>query len=290
MSSIGLIHLFKGISSKEIIVSENEGINYHLSLSRNILKGAATLSAIAAGGVTGTAMADTEERAVTLAADSVKATDNLSTTDVVTLPSNNDSTTLKTQPLSVTEIVENVSESDFTFMSASISESVSESISESISESVSTSESMSLSLSESTSESVSASESLYQSTSESVSVSESVSESVRIIANTSESQCDSEVVSSERETEKIDEKSLKGELTETKEELYTTLNEVVATDTSFMTETERIEYEEVKREARNLLNQLDNFLATATITQSRYDNLSRRANVLAKKLQEVIAQ
>ena len=148
MSQIGLMRLFKNASIDEISLNQAEELTQSASTARNLMKAAAALSVIAAGGVASqSAFAD--ETPATEAG--TEATANGTTDDVHVLSSTEDK--VEEAPVTVAP-----SEQADTTTSTSVSEqadttaSASESLSASTSESVSTSTSLSASESASTSE------------------------------------------------------------------------------------------------------------------------------------------
>lgn len=144
MTQIGLMRLFKGLNAEEVNISlkEAEEVVSDVSMPHTILKGAAALGAIIAGGASSqTVFADD-----TTAMEMELSTETLVDSDVVSI-GQYDSALDETQ--SVSEESLSLSRSESHSSSHSLSESISESYSQS--ESLSSSESYSRSESKSTS-------------------------------------------------------------------------------------------------------------------------------------------
>ncbi|MFS1664379.1 accessory Sec-dependent serine-rich glycoprotein adhesin, partial [Streptococcus sp. zg-JUN1979] len=293
MSQIGLTRLFKGGDSSEmVVISQASESLERQSMSKSLLKSAAALSALAGGTVAGVALA--EETPVL---EKTQATDTLATTDEVVLPSS-DATSLETattnvEVASTTDTSAVVSESqvseDQTSLSQSLSLSVSESLSESVSESVSESISESDSLSSSESSSQSLSESSSQSFSESLSESTSDSQSDKKSSSHSDSLSSSEVSGSESlsmSESESDDKARQESLEQAKDALSQALSGSSSYDTSKMTQVERVGYEVLQLEAKQLVSLMDNLLTSSAISQSQVDDVLRRANQLTRYLKD----
>ena len=176
MTRIGLIRLFKG-RKEEIRISLSDEAMGEPTLSYNILKGAAALSAIMAGGAgSQTVFADD-----TTAVELELSTETLVDSDVVSMG----------QDDSVLDETQSVLEESLSLLSRSESLSSLHSLSESQSLSAFTSEYMSESVSESVSESIS------ESISSSESHSQSELKSTSHLSSTSETSTSSELTTSE---------------------------------------------------------------------------------------------
>ena len=182
MTRIGLIRLFKG-RKEEIRISLSDEAMGEPTLSYNILKGAAALSAIMAGGAgSQTVFADD-----TTAVELELSTETLVDSDVVSMG----------QDDSALDETQSVLEESLSLLSRSESLSSLHSLSESQSLSAFTSESMSESVSESVSESISESYSQSESISSSESHSQSELKSTSHLSSTSETSTSSELTTSE---------------------------------------------------------------------------------------------
>lgn len=184
MTQIGLMRLFKGLNVEEVNISlkEAEEVVSDVSMSHTILKGAAALGAIIAGGASSqTVFADD-----TTAVEMELSTETLVGNDVVSMA----------QEDSALDETQSVSEESLS-LSTSESLSSSHSLSESQSLSAFTSESISESVSESVSESISESYSQSESLSSSESYSQSESQSTSHLSSTSETSANSELTTSE---------------------------------------------------------------------------------------------
>ena len=182
MTRIGLIRLFKG-RKEEIRISLSDEAMGEPTLSYNILKGAAALSTIMAGGAgSQTVFADD-----TTAVELELSTETLVDSDVVSMG----------QDDSALDETQSVLEESLSLLSRSESLSSLHSLSESQSLSAFTSESMSESVSESVSESISESYSQSESISSSESHSQSELKSTSHLSSTSETSTSSELTTSE---------------------------------------------------------------------------------------------
>lgn len=182
MTRIGLIRLFKG-RKEEIRISLSDEAMGEPTLSYNILKGAAALSAIMAGGAgSQTVFADD-----TTAVELELSTETLVDSDVVSMG----------QDDSALDETQSVLEESLSLLSRSESLSSLHSLSESQSLSAFTSESMSEFVSESVSESISESYSQSESISSSESHSQSELKSTSHLSSTSETSTSSELTTSE---------------------------------------------------------------------------------------------
>lgn len=182
MTRIGLIRLFKG-RKEEIRISLSDEAMGEPTLSYNILKGAAALSAIMAGGAgSQTVFADD-----TTAVELELSTETLVDSDVVSMG----------QDDSALDETQSVLEESLSLLSRSESLSSLHSLSESQSLSAFTSEYMSESVSESVSESISESYSQSESISSSESHSQSELKSTSHLSSTSETSTSSELTTSE---------------------------------------------------------------------------------------------
>ena len=182
MTRIGLMRLFKG-RKEEIRISLSDEAMGEPTLSYNILKGAAALSTIMAGGAgSQTVFADD-----TTAVELELSTETLVDSDVVSMG----------QDDSALDETQSVLEESLSLLSRSESLSSLHSLSESQSLSAFTSESMSESVSESVSESISESYSQSESISSSESHSQSELKSTSHLSSTSETSTSSELTTSE---------------------------------------------------------------------------------------------
>lgn len=277
MSQIGLMRLFKGAKIDDLTISQVEETLDDVSLSRHILKGAAALGIIAAGSVASQTVLADESPAV----ETEVSTDTLVGTDVVTMPSSStaiDNTVQQGGKESPTTV-------DESSLSLSTSESLSSSIS--LSESQSLSESLSESAFESVSESMSDSSSASSSESQRQAeiVSESITSSEHQSLSTSETTSSENNVSSET-TSKV----ATGSLRVAKDALTQAIAASDTADTSQLTETERQVYTDKVVEAKAVLEETENLLASASATQLQIDALTQRANRLAKSLQATTAK
>lgn len=209
------------------------------------------------------------------------STDTLVGTDVVTMPSSStavDNTVQQGSKESSTTV-------DESSLSLSTSESLSSSIS--LSESQSLSESLSRSAFESVSESMSDSSSASSSESQSQAeiVSESITSSEHQSLSTSETTSSENSVSSET-TSKV----ATGSLRVAKEALTQAIAASDTADTSQLIETERQVYTDKVVEAKAVLEETENLLASASATQLQIDALTQKANRLAKSLQATTAK
>ena len=185
MTRIGLMRLFKGLNAEEVNISlkEAEEAVSDVSMSHAILKGAAALSTIMAGGAgSQTVFADD-----TTAVELELSTETLVDSDVVSMG----------QDDSALDETQSVLEESLSLLSRSESLSSLHSLSESQSLSAFTSESMSESVSESVSESISESYSQSESISSSESHSQSELKSTSHLSSTSETSTSSELTTSE---------------------------------------------------------------------------------------------